>query len=94
VDVLLAALVEGRLANQTVGLVGPTVIEFDQAARLVADVIGKRRLFVRAPLAFHRLLALIAERSMAVPLIALAQVRILKEEVLRRLERQMSCLTT
>jgi NADH dehydrogenase len=81
VEVLMAALVEGRLADQTVGLVGPTEIGFDDAARLVADVIGKHPLFVRAPLAFHYLLALAAERSMTVPLIALAQVRILKEEV-------------
>jgi predicted DCC family thiol-disulfide oxidoreductase YuxK len=81
-DVLVAALVEGRLAERTVGLVGPTEIGFDDAARLVADVIGKRRLFVHAPLGFHHLLALAAERSMTVPLIALAQVRILKEEVI------------
>jgi len=81
VDVLMAALVDGRLANQTVGLVGPTEIGFDDAARLVASVIGKRRLFVRVPLGFHRLLASVSERSMTVPLIAHAQVRILEEEV-------------
>lgn len=81
VDVLMAALVDGGLQNQTVGLVGPTEIGFDDAARLVADVIGKRRIFVRAPLAFHHVLVLAAERSMTVPLIALAQVRILEEEV-------------
>jgi predicted DCC family thiol-disulfide oxidoreductase YuxK len=81
VDVLMAALVEGRLAEQTVGLVGPTEIGFDDAARLVAGVIGKQRLFVRMPLVFHQLLARVAERSMTVPLIAVAQVQILKEEV-------------
>lgn len=81
VGVLMAALVEGRLAEQTVGLVGPTEIGFDDAARLVADVIGKRRPFLRMPLFFHHLLAVAAERSMKVPLIARAQVRILKEEV-------------
>jgi NADH dehydrogenase len=85
VEVLVASLVEGRLANQTVGLVGPTEIGFDDAARLVAGVIGKRRLFVPAPLAFHHLLAVAAERSMTVPLIAIAQVRILKEEVVEPL---------
>jgi len=81
VDVLMAALCNSRLSKQTVGLVGPTEISFDDAARLVADVIGKRRLFVRVPLAFHRLLALAAEKTMTVPLIALAQVQILREEV-------------
>jgi NADH dehydrogenase len=78
----MAALTEGRLTNQTVGMVGPTEIGFDDAARLVAEVIGKRRLFIRVPLSFHYVLAQIAERSMTVPLIATAQVQILREEVI------------
>ena len=82
VSVLLAAVIDGRLTHKTVGLVGATEITFDDAARLVAGVIGKRRPFVRAPLAFHRLLALVAERLMTVPLISVAQVQILKEEVI------------
>jgi NADH dehydrogenase len=81
VDVLIAALVEGRLPRQTVGLVGPTEIGFDDAARLVARVLGRERPFVRMPIAFHRSLARVAERVMKVPLISLAQVRILEEEV-------------
>ena len=83
--VLVAALVEGRLANQTVGLVGPSEIGFDEAARLVAQVIGKRRLFVRVPFVFHRLLASVAEGSMTVPLISHAQVQMLEEEVVEPL---------
>jgi uncharacterized protein YbjT (DUF2867 family)/predicted DCC family thiol-disulfide oxidoreductase YuxK len=85
VRVLMATLVEGRLTNQTVGIVGPTEIGFDDAARLVSEVIGKRRLFVRMPLAFHYALARVAERSMTVPLIATAQVQILREEVIEPL---------
>jgi NADH dehydrogenase len=81
VEVVKASLVDGRLAGQTLGLVGPTCIEFDDAARLVANVIGKRRLFVRAPRSFHRSLAIVSERTMVVPLIATAQVRILEEGV-------------
>jgi predicted DCC family thiol-disulfide oxidoreductase YuxK len=50
-------------------------------SRLVAKVIGKQRPFLPVPLAFHFGLAWGAEHSMTVPLIALAQVRILKEEV-------------
>lgn len=57
VRVLLAALVAGRLTGQTIPLVGPAELGFDQAARLVATTIGKRRPFVRAPIAFHYLLA-------------------------------------
>jgi uncharacterized protein YbjT (DUF2867 family) len=81
VEVLVAALVEGRLRHKTVGLVGPTELGFDDAARLVARVLGTRRPFVRMPIAFHYVLAHTAERLMTVPLISLAQVRILKEEV-------------
>lgn len=81
IQVMVAALVDGELQHKTVGLVGPTEMGFDVAARLVAKVIGKRRLFVRAPLAFHRITARLAEQLMTVPLISLAQVRILEEEV-------------
>ncbi|MDQ6910639.1 MAG: NAD(P)H-binding protein [Actinomycetota bacterium] len=82
VDVLVATLVDGRLPHKTVGLVGPTEIGFDDAARLVAKVIGKRRPFLRAPMGFHSVLARVAERLMTVPLLSLAQVRILEEEVI------------
>lgn len=81
VEVLGAALINGRLSRMTVGFGGPTELAFDDAARLVARVLRKRRLFVPFPIAFHRLLAHVAERSMTVPLISLAQVRILEEEV-------------
>ncbi|MDA8357256.1 MAG: NAD(P)H-binding protein [Actinomycetota bacterium] len=85
VMLLEAALVEGSLRSQTIGLVGPTEIAFDDAARLVSSVIGKKRPFVRMPIAFHYLMAFFAERLMTVPLISLAQVRILREEVVAAL---------
>jgi uncharacterized protein YbjT (DUF2867 family) len=82
VKVLRASLVDGGLSHKTVGLVGPSELTFDDAARRVAAVVKKERLFVRAPLAFHYLLAWLAERTMTVPLVSHAQVRILKEEVI------------
>lgn len=82
VKVLIAALIHGRLSRTTIGLVGPTQLSFDDAARLVAAVVGKRRVFVSAPLGFHRLLARLTEGVMIVPLISLAQVRILQEQVI------------
>jgi uncharacterized protein YbjT (DUF2867 family) len=81
VNVLAAALVVGRLPGQTIGLVGPSEMTFDDAARLVASVIGKKRVFLRSPSIFHELLARTAETLMTVPLISRAQVRILEEEV-------------
>jgi uncharacterized protein YbjT (DUF2867 family)/predicted DCC family thiol-disulfide oxidoreductase YuxK len=85
VDVLVAALLDGRLPGKTVGLVGPTEIGFDDAARVVARVLEKKRPFVRVPIAFHYLLGRVAEASMTVPLVSLAQVRILQEEVVEPL---------
>lgn len=82
VDVLEAALTGGRLTSRTIPLVGPTELGFDDCARLVANVIGVRRPFVRAPLPFHELLAMVTERTMTVPLISHAQVQILREEVI------------
>ncbi len=83
VEVLCAALVAGRLPRQTVALTGPTELGFDTAARLVADVVGKYPPFVRAPIGFHYVLAWLAERVMTVPLISVAQVRILAEQVVQ-----------
>ena len=80
VRVLEAALVDGRLSRKTVPILGPTELAFDDVARSVARVLGKKRLFVRAPLAFHRLLAALSEATMAVPLISKAQVQMLREE--------------
>jgi uncharacterized protein YbjT (DUF2867 family)/ligand-binding SRPBCC domain-containing protein len=78
---VLEAGLSGCLPGATVGLVGPTEIGFDDAARLVAKVVGSRARFVRAPLGFHRILARVAETSMTVPLISGAQVRMLAEEM-------------
>ena len=81
VEVLCAALLDGRLAHTTVALTGPTELTFDQAVRLVAEVVGRERRMVRVPIGFHYALAWVAERLMTVPLISTAQVRILAEEV-------------
>jgi uncharacterized protein YbjT (DUF2867 family) len=80
-DVMLAALTDGRLARKTVPILGPTQLGFDEVARMVAQVLGKRRVFVRAPIAFHYLFARATELLMTVPLLATAQVRILEEEL-------------
>jgi uncharacterized protein YbjT (DUF2867 family) len=83
VDVLMAELVHGLLTGKTVGIVGPTEIEFDDAARLVASVIGKRRLFLRSPVGIQFAMAWMAERLMKVPLVSIAQVRMLQEGIVK-----------
>jgi uncharacterized protein YbjT (DUF2867 family) len=81
VAVLEAALVDGQLSRKTVALTGPTELLFDDAVRLVAQVIGKRRAVIDLPIAVSYGVAWLAERTMTVPLISEAQVRILEEEV-------------
>src|SRR5208282_788507 len=81
VRVVAAALTEGRLSRQTVAIMGPEEMPLGEAVRRVGRVLGKRPLYFRAPVAFHRLLATCLERAMKVPLVSLAQVRILSEGI-------------
>ena len=77
---ILAASVDGeRLTNRTVAVVGPEEMPLAEVVRRVGGVVGRRPRFVRAPVAFHCMLAWAAERVMRVPLVSLAQVRILAE---------------
>lgn len=80
--VLMSALVDGSLPRKTVALMGPTEVYFDDIARLVASIAGRRPVFVQAPIRFHYLLAAVAERTMKVPLLSKAQVRIVEEELI------------
>ena len=81
VNVLRASLVLGRLPRQTVAVVGPEQLYLSEAVRRVAEVLGKQPRYFRAPVWFHYVLAYLCERTMKVPLIARAQVRILSEGV-------------
>lgn len=77
--VLAAALTEGRLSRQTVAIMGPEEMPLGKAVRRVGRVIGKRPLYFRMPVAMHYMLAYLFERTMRIPLVSLAQVRILYE---------------
>jgi uncharacterized protein YbjT (DUF2867 family) len=81
VHVLHAALVNGRLARQTIAITGAEELYLSDAARRVAQVLGRRIWIFPAPLWFHYALALVCEATMKVPLVARAQVRILSEGV-------------
>ena len=70
VQVLLAAMVDGRLANQTIAITGAEELYLSDAARRVAQVLGRRVWMFPAPLWFHYLLALVCEVTMKVPLVA------------------------
>jgi hypothetical protein len=49
--------------------------------RRVGEVVGKRPLMIRMPILFHEALASVCEWTMRVPLVSIAQVRILSEGV-------------
>lgn len=79
--VLRGALIANRLKCQTIAVTGPEQLTLSEAVNRVATVTGKKIRMVRAPLAFHYLLARFLEVIMKTPLVATAQVRILSEGV-------------
>lgn len=81
VTVLEAALIGGRLSRQTIAVLGPEEISLSAAVRRVAAAAEKMPFFVRAPVFFHYVLGWFLERLMRVPLVSLAQVRILSEGI-------------
>jgi len=83
--VLEASLVEGRLARQTVAVLGPEELPLGEACRRVAAAVGRDPLWLRMPVAFHYGLAWVCERTMRIPLLARAQVRILSEGIVEPL---------
>lgn len=80
-----ACLAEGRLPGGTVAVLGPETLTFGEVVRRVARVIGRRALLVPAPVFFHSAFAAILERTMTIPLISKAQVRILAEGIVEPL---------
>ena len=77
--IIRAVLVGGRLSGRTVSATGPEELTLREAVQRVARVVRKRPRFFRLPVALHYALAWFWERTMNVPLISLAQVRILSE---------------
>ena len=90
VEILKAALIDGRLSRQTFAVMGPEQMPLSQGVRRVAEVLGKRPLFTRMPVWFHYALGHLLEATMKIPLVSLAQVRILSEGIV---EPQPQCGT-
>lgn len=81
VHVMRAALIDRRLKRQTIALLGPEEIFLSEAVRRVADVVDKQPLMFPLPVWCHQLMARVFESTMKVPLVSVAQVRILSEGV-------------
>jgi len=76
-----AATGDERLLNHTIAVLGPDEMMLGDAVRRVAHTIGRRPLYARLPILGHLAIAWVSESVMRVPLISLAQVRILSEGV-------------
>lgn len=72
-------VVKGALSRQTVPVLGPEELTLRQAVQRVAQVVGRQPLMVPLPSWFHYLLGWCLERLMHVPMVSVAQVRILSE---------------
>jgi NADH dehydrogenase len=82
VDVIRASLDENRFSRQTVAVLGPEEFPFSQAARRIANAMGKPSLLVLPfPVFFHRILAFVSERFMPKPLITKSQVQMLADGI-------------
>lgn len=79
--ILRAALVDGRLANQTVAVMGPESIPLSEVVRRVAHAMGRHVVILPAPVLAHYALAWTLERAFGTPLVSRAQVRMLAEGI-------------
>jgi NADH dehydrogenase len=80
VDVMVAAA-EGRIPEPTIAVMGAEELPLGDAVRRVAQVVGRRPLFIALPVWSIRVLAQLTEWLMIVPLVAKAQATMLAEGV-------------
>lgn len=80
-----ASFEDARLSDKTVSITGPEEIALSAAARRVGQVIQRNPLYVPTPLAIQKIIAWVAERTMKIPLLSLAQLRILSEGIVEAL---------
>ncbi|MHB8654179.1 MAG: NAD(P)H-binding protein [Terriglobia bacterium] len=81
VRVIEASLIEGRLSRTTVAVTGPEEMPLGEAVRRVAGVLGRHPVYIRLPVFLHYALAWVFDRVMTIPLVSVAQVRILSEGI-------------
>jgi nucleoside-diphosphate-sugar epimerase len=81
VRLLRLAIETPELSRRTVAVLGPEALTLREAVRRVARVMGRRPWFVRLPVWLHYLLAAVLERIMVVPMVSVAQVRMLSEGI-------------
>jgi uncharacterized protein YbjT (DUF2867 family) len=81
VAAIVASFKDARLSNKTVSITGPEEIPLGEAVRRVGQVIDRHPLYLPMPIAIQKVVAWVAERTMKIPLLSLAQLRILSEGI-------------
>src|SRR5262249_49733093 len=81
ITILRVSAVDGRLSRRTLSVTGPEELLLSDVVRRVARILGKRVFILPCPVSVQFALAQLFEWTMAVPLVAKAQVRILSEGV-------------
>jgi NADH dehydrogenase len=81
VDVLRVAVLEDRLAGQTVAVVGPEELPMSAVAKRVAMAMGKSIVVLPFPVAAQRLLGWFSERFMPEPLVSASQIEMLADGI-------------
>jgi len=77
--IVKSSLMDSALSRKTVAVTGPEQLTLREAVRRVARVAGRGPLMFPMPIWFHYLLGWCVEKIMNVPLVSLAQVRMLAE---------------
>jgi len=85
VTAILTSFENARLTNKTVSITGPEEIALSEAVRRVGKALNKKPLYLPLPIAIQKVIAWIAERTMKIPLLSLAQLRILSEGIVEAL---------
>src|SRR5262249_54415347 len=73
------SLADGALSRRTVAVMGPEKLTLRDAVQRVARVTGRKPLMFPMPVWFHYVLGWSVERLMRVPLVSVAQVKMLFE---------------
>jgi len=79
VKILEVSLLEDRLSKKTLPVIGPEKMTLEEAVTRVAKVVDRTPIIFPMPIFFHYGFAVILERLMTIPLVSIAQVRILAE---------------
>ena len=77
--IVKTSVLPGALTRKTVAVLGPEELTMREAVRRVARVVGRQPFMFPMPIWFHYLMGWCLERIMKVPMVSLAQVRMLSE---------------